>query len=67
MSEEIEKISLQEQFEELLAANDDAGIKEFLNEQNISDVAELIDENEKYETYIISHLSIHRAAALFRI
>ena len=46
MSEEIEKISVQEQFEELLAANDDSGIKEFLNEQNISDVADLIDENE---------------------
>jgi len=67
MSEEIEKISIQDQFKELLAVNDDAGIKEFLDEQNISDVADLIDENEEYETYIISHLSIHRAAALFRI
>jgi len=67
MSEEIEKISVQHQFEELLSVNDETGIKDFLNEQNISDVADLIYENEEYETYIISHLSVHRAAALFRI
>jgi magnesium transporter len=67
MPEEIEEISFQKQFEELIASGDDAGVKEFLDEQNISDVAELIYENEKYETYIITHLSIHRAAALFRI
>ena len=34
---ETEKISVQEQFEELLAVNDDARMQEFLNEQNISD------------------------------
>ena len=67
MSEEIEKISVRQQFEELLAVNDDMGIKQFLNEQNISDVADLIDKYEEHEIYIISHLSIHRAAALFRI
>jgi magnesium transporter len=67
MSQEIEKISAQQQFEELLAINDEADINKFLDEQNISDVAELIYENEEYEAYIISHLSIHRAAALFRI
>src|SRR6266446_3008331 len=67
MSTEVEKISAQEQFEELLEANDDTLMHKFLDEQNISDVAELINENEEYQSYIISHLSIHRAASLFKI
>ena len=67
MSAEIEEISLQEKFEELLATGDEAGMQEFLDEQNISDVADLIYENEEHESYIISHLSIHRAASLFKI
>lgn len=67
MSAEIEKISLQDKFEELTEAGDEALIHEFLDEQNISDVADLIYENEEYESYIISRLSIHRAAGLFKI
>ncbi len=67
MSIETEKISVQKQFDELLVLNDDAAMHVFLDEQNISDLAELIYDNEEYETYIISHLSIHRASGLFRI
>lgn len=67
MPAETEKISIQEQFEELLAGNDEAGIREFLDEQNISDLAVLMYDMEEYESYIILHLSVHRAAALFRI
>ena len=60
MSTDVEKIQVQEQFEELLAANDDVRMHEFLDEQNISDVAELINENEDHDSYIISRMSIHR-------
>ena len=67
MSLEINVISLQLQFEEVIAAEDKLQIKEFLNDQNISDVAELIYDNQDYETQIISHLSIHRAASVFKI
>ncbi|MEO6330418.1 MAG: magnesium transporter [Ginsengibacter sp.] len=67
MSIETENISLQKEFEELLAANDEKAMKEFLDEQNISDVAELIYNNEEEESYIITHLSIHRASGLFKI
>jgi Mg2+ transporter (mgtE) len=67
MSTDVEKIQVQEQFEELLAANDDVRMHEFLDEQNISDVAELINENEDHDSYIISRMSIHRAASLFKI
>ncbi len=62
-----EDITLQQQFEEIIASEDKLQIQEFLNHQNISDVAELIYENEGFETQIISHLSIHRAAGVFKI
>ncbi len=67
MSLEIEEISIQQQFEEVIASEDKLRIQDFLNTQNISDVAELIYENEDYETAIISHLSLHRAASVFKI
>ena len=67
MSLEIEDISLQHQFEEVIASEDKLAIQEFLNNQNISDVANLIYENQDFETQIISHLSIHRAASVFKI
>ena len=67
MSTELQEISIQQRFEELIAADDKLMIQEFLNDQNISDVAELIDEYEEYESQIIAHLSIHRAAGVFKI
>lgn len=67
MSTEAEKILLQDEFEEIIASGDEMRIHEFLDEQNISDVADLIYENEDQEAYILSRLSIHRAASLFKI
>jgi magnesium transporter len=67
MSLESLEISLQQQFEEVIASEDKLAIKEFLNHQNISDVANLIYDNNDYETQIIAHLSIHRAASVFKI
>ncbi len=61
------EISLQQQFEDVIASDDKLSIKEFLNSQNISDVAELIYDNEEYESQIVAHLSIHRAAGVFKI
>ncbi len=67
MSLNEEEISLQEQFEEVMASNDEQAVRDFLNNQNISDVAELISDNEEYETDIISILSLHRAVSTFKI
>ena len=64
---ELEEIPLQQQFEEIISTEDKLAIQEFLNNQNISDVAELIYENPDFETQIIAHLSIHRAASVFKI
>ncbi len=67
MSLEMDDITLQQQFEEVIASEDQLGIRDFLNNQNISDVADLIYENPEFESQIISHLSIHRAASVFKI
>lgn len=67
MSAELEEIPLQQQFEEIIVSDNTLEVKEFLNNQNISDVADLIYENPDYETQIISLLSIHRAASVFKI
>lgn len=60
-------ISLQLQFEEISASENKLEIKDFLNNQNISDVADLIYENDDYKAQIIANLSIHRAASVFKI
>jgi magnesium transporter len=67
MATEAEKIVLQDEFEDVISSGDDDRIHQFLDEQNISDVADLIYENEDQEAYILSRLSIHRAAGLFKI
>ena len=67
MSLSLEEISLQHQFEDLVAGGEMLAIQEFLNEQNISDVVDLIYSNEDYENQIISLLSIHRATSVFKI
>ena len=67
MSLELEEITLQQKFEEAIASEDILRIQDFLNDQNISEVANLIYENENFESQIISHLSLHRAASVFKI
>lgn len=58
---------LKQQFEELLEINDMLEIRQFLDDQNISDVAELVYEYPEYESSIIANMSIHRASGVFRI
>ena len=67
MTEELDERTLQEQFTELVKSDDVLRMKEFLNDQNISDVAELINEFPEYETQIVANMSIHRAAKVFKI
>lgn len=64
---ELNTLSLQEQFEEVITRDDKLEIREFLNNQNISDVCELIADNEEHEVSIIANLSSNRAASTFKI
>jgi magnesium transporter len=65
MSTEIE--NAREQFLNLISREEVLPIREFLNDQNISEVAELISEFPEYASQIIGNMSIHRAASVFKI
>jgi len=67
MSLEFENEELPQLFEAVIATEDKLEISAFLNDQNISDVAELINEYPEYEAQIIGNMAIHRAASVFKI
>jgi magnesium transporter len=60
-------LDFQEKFEELLLLDNKAELSTFLNNLNISDVAQLIEDNEEHATEIVGELSVHRAASTFKI
>ena len=61
------ELTIQEKYEEIRQNGNGPALTDFLNQQNISDVADLLDENEEFELDILLHLSIHRATSLFKI
>ncbi len=62
-----EELTYSEQFQKLVAAEDKLQIKNFLDDQNISDVVELVDEFPEYQTQIIANMSVHRAVNVFKL
>jgi magnesium transporter len=54
-------------FKEAITSGNHAAITEFLDDQNISDVVDLIYDYPQYENQVITDLSIHRAASVFKI
>src|SRR5215467_11140944 len=67
MPGKVENINIREEFDKIMEDGDINALPDFLNEQNISDVAELINETPEHENKIISNLSIHRAVSTFKI
>src|SRR5664279_823832 len=67
MSVEIENIPLKYLFLEIHQTGDLQSLHAFLDKQNISDVAELINEFPENESEILGNLSIHRAISTFKI
>src|SRR5215207_8374906 len=65
MSTELENVK--EQFLHLIRQEDVLQMREFLNDQNISEVAELINDFPEYSSQIIGNMSIHRASSVFKI
>jgi magnesium transporter len=58
---------LKEQVEAILESGDGKQLHDFLDHQNISDVADMIDELPDYDSQIIGAMSVHRAASVFKI
>ena len=67
MSQEIEELNISAQFEQLIETEDKLAIREFLDDQNIADVAELINAYPDYEAQIIANMAINRASSVFKI
>ncbi|PSL29989.1 magnesium transporter [Chitinophaga ginsengisoli] len=63
----MENEALQEKFETLVAEKNYPELKVYLDDQLITDMAELIHELPKHADVIMNNLSIGRAAAAFRI
>lgn len=59
--------NIREHFNYLLESGNETAARQFLDHQNISDVADLINEFPEQEGYIITHMSVHRAASVFKI
>ncbi len=59
--------TLQAELEHVLEKGDPDEIRQFLDQQNISDVAELIDTLPEHDASIIMYMSIHRASGVFKI
>lgn len=64
---ELETTSITDQFAELMQRNDRQELHAFLDDQNISDVAVLVDEYPEHATEIMLHMSMHRAVSTFKI
>jgi magnesium transporter len=63
----VEEVEPGVKFRELLDRGERPPMHDFLDEQNISAVAELIGEFPDEQVLIISSLSVHRAASTFKI
>jgi magnesium transporter len=58
---------LKEEFEQVILTGDPLQIRELLDDQNISEVADLVYELPEYDSQIIAAMSVHRAAGVFKI
>ena len=58
---------LKEKLEQVIHSGDPLQIRDLLDHQNISDVADLVYEMPDYESQIIAAMSVHRAAGVFKI
>ena len=58
---------LKEQVEAILESGDGIQLHKLLDDQNISDVADLVDEMPDHDSKIIAAMSVHRASSVFKI
>lgn len=59
--------NLREKFEQILSSQDPKEFQNFLDDQIISDVADLISEYPESSSRIVTEMSIHRATMVFKI
>ncbi len=67
MSIDAGKQRVEQVFQTTINQEDTHQLKEFLDDQNITDVANLIEKYPDREAEIIANMSVHRAASVFKI
>ncbi len=67
MSLELEQPTLNEQFEAIIRTEENMQLRDFLNQQNITDVVDLVYEFSDFESQIIASMSVNRAASVFKL
>ncbi|MEN9525671.1 MAG: magnesium transporter, partial [Bacteroidota bacterium] len=67
MSAEINQVSLREEFLRIREQGDTLLLRDYLDDQNISDIAACLDEETELATDIIAAMSMHRAVSVFKI
>jgi len=67
MSLELEQPELNEQFEAIIRADEILQLRDFLNQQNITDVVDLVYEFPEHESQIIASMSVNRAVSVFKL
>jgi magnesium transporter len=67
MSLELEQPQLNEQFEAIIRSEEILQLRDFLNQQNITDVVDLVYEFPEHESQIIASMSVNRAASVFKL
>ena len=58
---------LKQEFEHVLQSEDPQALHVFLDQQNITEIADLVYEEPEQGSQIISAMSVHRASGVFRI
>ena len=58
---------LKEQLEQVLELDNKQELHDFLDQQNISDVADLVYDLPENDSQIIAAMSVHRAVGVFKI
>ncbi|MCZ2459377.1 MAG: magnesium transporter [Chitinophagales bacterium] len=64
---EMEQHLIRDQFDAIIQSNDRKQLHDFLDDQNISEVAALVEEYEDLESLIITSMSTNRAVSVFKI
>ncbi|RYD91276.1 MAG: magnesium transporter, partial [Sphingobacteriales bacterium] len=58
---------LKQEFEHVLQSEDPQALHQFLDQQNITEIADLVYEEPDRGSEIVSAMSVHRASGVFRI
>ena len=67
MSTELNQQTLRDEFNRIREEQDPVSLRTFLDDQNISDIAEWLDDETELATEIIASMSMHRAVSVFKI